>query len=175
MLTAARIAAVVAALTLGTTFLAVQVRDLPEPAAPAAAPSENWTTVTGTQEFTCGYGSCEGVNSMSDPRLDGEFAITWSSRERSSSDTSNFLLWGQVDATTDDGSWAGQWVGFVDQDELHHTMVWLQGSDGYEGLSYVEQGTQSTPDGPLSLTGLIYEGDIPPTVLSGLASVPEGK
>ncbi len=50
MLSATRVAAVIAALALGTTFLAVQVGDSPEVAPGQAAPTaDSWATVTGSR------------------------------------------------------------------------------------------------------------------------------
>ena len=172
MFAATGITAAIAALALGGAFLAAQVEPAPQGGQqPASATGESWITVTGTQEFACGYGSCAGTSTMSDPRVEGDAEIRWSSDQRQSIDVSNYLLWGSITIANDGGTWVGQWTGFVDEEERHHITTWVQGLDAYEGLSYVEQAAQATSDGPLIATGLLYEGEAPPTVL---AAGPDG-
>ena len=45
-------------------------------------------------------------------------------------------------------------------------MVWMEGSGDYEGLSYL--GHWHGPLRDSTLTGLVYPGSIPPTVVLGM-------
>lgn len=173
MLTATRIAAVVAALALGSTFLAVQVDDSPGTApAPAATTGESWITVTGQADLFCSGNTrtCHGTyHDMSDTRLDGDVSISFSHEGAPESGTmsnyTNYTLWGDVVVANDGGTWEGKWVGFRDEDSLHHVTSWFEGTGEYEGLKYIEQAYE--PEGGLSVvsTGLLFEGQIPETVV----------
>ena len=172
MFTATRIAAVVAALALGTTFMAAQVGPQSDPAERPSAPmGESWVTVTGTQKIVCSRGSCTGTNrNMSDDRLGGDVAINFELQSGSSGVWKNYAISGTVDITNDDGSWHGQWIGFVDEQGLHHNTAWYEGAGGYEGLKYIEDITESGPSGPLDVVGLVYDGEMPATVVPPAAA-----
>ena len=168
MLTATRIAAVVAVMALGSTFLAVQVGDAPQPVVPAAAPAgESWVTVTGTQSLSGGeetgmYGRRLDV---SDPRLEGDVTITY---ERNGPTDDNSTLWSTVTITNDQGSWVGLSIGFADERGEHRHTGWFEGTGAYEGLAYIEQLTEpdvNTAGTFLDAVGLVYEGELPPMVL----------
>jgi hypothetical protein len=173
MLTSMRAAAVVAVLALTTTVLALQVASPTETVAPGVAepggaePGGAWVTVTGTQEIlstTGGRGSL--ISAMSDERLSGNIAITWSAdAEGPSADENNDVLWGATTITNDGGTWEGQWVGFVDDQGRHHITSWHEGTGDYEGLRYIEQGTQRVQGGLIDVTGLIFRGMAPSTVI----------
>ena len=169
MLTATRIAAIVAALALGTTFVAVQVGDPPDTAQQPAAPTgETWITVTGTQDVGPGGGggmAGQRLN-MSDPRFEGDVRIEYEQEDADNSGL-NSTVWSTVTITNDEGSWAGQSIGFVDQQGFHHHMGWFEGAGAYEGLAYIEQLTEPQLSGGLDLdvVGLVYEGELPPMVL----------
>jgi len=173
MLTATRIAAIVAALALGTTFLAVQVGDPPDTAQQPAAPTgETWVTVTGTQNRSDGGGGVMvgQMLNMSDPRFEGDVRIEY---EQSAPSGGNSTLWSTVTVTNDEGSWVGQSIGFVDELGAHHHMGWFEGAGAYEGLAFIEQLTE--PESGISsgawldVVGLVYEGELPPMVLPAWA------
>lgn len=170
MLAATRIAAIVAALVLGTTFLAAQVGDPPDTSQQSAAPTgEPWITVTGTQEVHPGGGgglAGQRLN-VSDPRLEGDVRIDFEEEFADDSGGLNSTLWSMVTITNDEGSWAGPSIGFVDQQGFHHHMGWFEGAGAYEGLVYIEQLTEPQLSGGLTLdvVGLVYEGELPPMVL----------
>lgn len=177
MLTATRIAAVVAALALGASFMAQQIGAGPEPAArPGATAGEAWTTVTGLQDYACNATTqtCRGTNhDMSDPRLEGKVAITFSYQEDADDPSvGNYTLWGDLVISNDGGTWEGNWVGFTDERQLHHITSWFEGTGEYEGLSYIEQSYE--PEGGKSMvaTGLLFDGDIPATVMPPVMSDP---
>ena len=168
MLTATRIAAVVAALALGTTFLAVQVGDPPEPAPQPAAPTtDSWAIVTGTQTLGGSSPDCAMTASnrnVSDPRLEGDVCINF---EDAGEDLATF--WSSITITNADGSWQGQSVGFMDEQEAHRHTGWLEGDGAYEGLAFIQRLTEANPEYPsagvnLDFVGLLYEGELPPMV-----------
>jgi hypothetical protein len=173
MLVSIRMAAVVAVLALATSLVAVRVGSPDESVTPGAAgPAGNWVTVTGTQEMqvsSAGHGS--GTRTMSDPRVDGDVAITWLAvMEPGNPEYDNYPLWGTTTITNDGGTWQGQWVGFRDDGGLHHVMEWFEGTGDYEGLRYIEQSVEREPGSStgeqfLDATGLIYEGMAPQTVI----------
>ena len=173
MLVSMRAAAIVALLALGTSLVAVQIGSLGEPVKPVATePGGSWVTVTGTQEIigtAGGFGAA--ISTVSDERISGNVAITWSAAAETTADENNDALWGTVRISNDGGTWVGQWVGFVDDQGRHHITEWFEGTGAYEGLRYIEQGVQRERGGLLDVTGLIYEGAAPSTV--NLAEVME--
>jgi hypothetical protein len=173
MLTATRIAAVVAALALGTTFLAVQVGGPPEASQPGATTPEETVMVRGTQQWISEIG--EGGDwtarreGMSDPRLDGEvlldYTYAYEGEEPADADQSPHVVWSVVTVTNDRGSWHGHSVGFVDEWNELRQVGWLEGHDAYEGLIFIEQWAYPESFGRSDVVGILYEGEIPPTVL----------
>ncbi len=173
MLTSMRAAAIVAVLALSVSLVAVQVGSPTETVTPgavepgAAEPGAAWVTVTGTQEILRSSGGTADVTStMSDERLSGDLAITWSAdAEGRSADENNDVLWGTTTISNDGGTWEGQWIGFVDDQGRHHITSWHEGTGDYVGLRFIEQGTQRVQGGLIDVTGLIYKGMAPSTVL----------
>lgn len=172
MMSATRIAAVVAALALGSTFLAVQVGGPPEVAPQPGAPaSESWVIVTGSQVLVGESPDCAMTaknQSMSDPRLEGEICISYETEDGGEEHPGTF--WSMVKVTNDEGSWQGQSIGFSEEDGSHHHMGWLEGDGAYEGLVFIDQLTEANPKYPsagvnLDVVGLLYEGELPPMVL----------
>ncbi len=172
MLVSMRTAAMVAVLALATSLLALQVGSPAEQTLTGANdPADNWVTVTGTQEMqvsSSGYGF--GTNSMSDPRVEGDYAMTWLAVMDPGGENNDYPLWGTTTITNDGGTWQGQWIGFKDDQGRHHITEWFEGTGAYEGLRYIEQGEQAEPSSSassekLDVTGLIYEGMAPQTVI----------
>ena len=111
---------------------------------------------------------------MSDPRLEGAVTITY--EEDSGVEDGPGTFWSTVTVTNDEGSWQGQSIGFVDEQESHRHMGWFKGDGAYEGLAFIEQLTEANPDLPsagirLDVVGLVYEGELPPMVLPAWAPV----
>lgn len=176
MLSATRVAAVVAALALGTTYLAVQVGDPPETAPqPAAQATDGWAIVTGTQTLIGASRDCAlaGQNLvMSDPRLEGDVCIDYEEYE-GGEDLATY--WSSITITNDDGSWQGHSVGFMDEQGAHRHTGWFEGHGAYEGLAFIQQLTEANPEFPsagvrLDMVGLIYEGELPPMVIPDWAA-----
>jgi len=167
MLTATRIAAVAAALALGSTFLAVQVGDAPGPVPQPAAPADDgWAIVTGNQLLIGSSPDCAFTaknREMSDPRLEGDVCIDYEGVAE------DFAMWSSITITNADGSWHGQSVGFMDEQGGHHHTGWFEGDGAYEGLAFIERLAEANPDSPsagvnLDFVGLLYEGELPPMV-----------
>jgi hypothetical protein len=165
------VAVVVAALALGTTFLAVQVGDPPQAAPqPAASTTDSWAIVTGTQTLGGASPDCAMSaqnRNMSDPRLEGEVCIDY---EGDQGGLGLETYWSSITITNGDGSWRGHSVGFMDEQEAHHHTGWFEGDGAYEGLAFIQQLTEATPKYPsagvnLEMVGLIYEGELPPMVI----------
>ncbi len=174
MLTATRIAAIVAALALGTTFLAVQVGEPPDTAQQPTAPaSETWVTVTGTQSISARGGAGNGQwLDMSDPRLEGFVSIIYESDsgpEGGPPPHSGARSRSRTTRVPGRGSRSGSWT----SRESHRHMGWLEGDGAYDGLVFIEQSTEANPDVPsagLDVVGLVYEGELPPMVLPAWAA-----
>jgi len=176
MLTATRIAAIVAALALGSTFLAVQIDGPPEAAQqPGASASESWVMVTGSQGLVGGSPDCAMTarnQNMSDPRLDGDVCINY---ETDGQGEGLATFWSSITITNADGSWQGQSVGFEDERGAHHHTGWFEGDGAYEGLAFIERLTEANPKYPsagvnLDAVGLLYEGELPPMVIPDWAA-----
>jgi hypothetical protein len=175
MLSATRIAALVAALALGTTFLAVQVGGPEETAQqPGASAPDETVMVRGTQQFLSEIGSGDFTarrEGMSDPRLDGEvtldFTGAYPGKEPADAKQSPEVRWSTVTVTNDEGSWHGHSVGFLDEWNELRGIGWLEGHGEYEGLVFVEQFGLPVPGsgGRVDVVGILYEGELPPTVI----------
>jgi hypothetical protein len=176
MLSATRVAAVVAALALGTTYLAVQVGDPPETAQQLGAQAtDGWAIVTGTQTLIGASPDCAlaGKNrNMSDPRLEGDVCIEYEEDE-GGEDLATY--WSSITITNDDGSWQGHSVGFMDEQGAHRHTGWFEGHGAYEDLAFIQQLTEANPEFPsaggnLDMVGLIYEGELPPMIIPDWAA-----
>jgi hypothetical protein len=184
MLTATRIAAVVAALALGTTFLAAQVGGPPEAPQPGAPTPEDSVMVTGTQVITgegpdvgFGFAYTARREGMSDPRLDGEVLLAFDEDhhgdEPIGAKQEPHVVWGTVTVTNDEGSWQGHSIGFVDEQNVRRQMAWFEGHGAYEGLAFIEQFGNPISGGRMDLVGFLYEGELPPLVVPAPGPVTE--
>jgi hypothetical protein len=177
MLAATGITAAIAALTLGGAFLAVQVEPPPEASrASAAASGESWSIVTGGQDIRCNGSTlrCAGTyRDMSDPRLNGSAYISFEAQLDPSVDpyTGAYALAGDLVVRNSGGTWEGNWIGFADEDGIHHITSWFTGTGEYEGLKYIEQSAGTTGGEGITSTGLLYEGDTPFTVVPPTDSI----
>lgn len=170
MLTATRIAAVAAALALGSTLLAVQVGDSPEAAPQPAAPTtDDWAIVTGNQLLEGSSPDCAMTAknwNTSDPRLEGDVCIDYEGDEGGEGLAT---FWSSITISNAEGSWQGHSVGFMDEQEAHHHTGWFEGQGAYEGLALIQRLTEVNPEFPsagvnLDFVGLLYEGELPPMV-----------
>ena len=168
MFAAMRFAAVAAVLAIsGTMVLSAALEHDGTPPVPGAeAPASEWVSVTGIETFQCASATCTSTDVMSDPRVSGDGLLTWESQLLPYVSTRDYDLWGEYTVTNDGGAWQGEWIGFVDADGRHQISWWLRGSDDYEGLSYLGFGEQQ-PSGEVQVNGLVYPGELPPTVVLG--------
>jgi hypothetical protein len=179
MLSATRIAAVVAALALGTTLLAVQVGHPPEASQPGATTPEETVMVRGTQQWIDEIGESGDWTArwegMSDPRLDGEVTFDFTSAYEASDEPpdavqSPHVIWSTVTVTNDEGSWHGQSIGFESERGVLRQIGWLEGDGTYEGLIFIEQFEWPESLGRSDVVGILYEGELPPVVLPAAAA-----
>ncbi len=135
--------------------------------------SATWVTLT---EQECSVGAVAPVQdgaiqrtrdvvatcsvTMSDPRVSGTATVS-----------SNFdclaqagcITWGTQDLVGPDGSWIGTYTGTIDTAFTERGFSALNGTAGYEGLTFVVHTTAPLDDTP-RVVGIIYEGAIPPSV-----------
>ncbi len=162
--------AAILALSSGLLLSGVLTTSDPEDPLPAAPLDRtDFIIVTGTSTLSGGY-TPSGDDSMSDPRVSGHANLV---NNWQISDVDNTgVQWGQYQLTNDDGGWEGEWIGFYDSTTvddlvgLENAMIWAAGTGDYEGWSYVANYTGELLD--LDVRGLLYQGDIPPTVALGL-------
>ncbi len=132
----------------------------------------DFIVVTGTSTMSAGP-SPAGDDSMSDPRVSGHANLI--NRYLIGDEDLTGVNWGQYTLANDGGSWEGEWVGFYespgDDDDYgtpgaQNAMAWASGTGDYEGWSYVANYTGRLLG--LEVKGLLYQGEIPPTVALGL-------
>jgi hypothetical protein len=139
----------------------------------AAQEIEETVMVRGTQQWISEIGDSGDFTArregMSDPRLDGEVLLestgAYEGEEPADAAQSPHVRWGTVTVTNDEGSWRGNSVGFVDEWNELRQVGWLEGHDAYEGLIFIEQWAYPESLGRSDVVGILYEGEIPPTVL----------
>lgn len=167
MFSAVRVAAVVAALAIGTTFAISTIGEPTHGPAPAAVTEAEWLGVTGSGRLhidTRGRGLW-GSQEMSDERVSGAVYITWDAESGSDTD-GDATIWGATRITNEQGTWEGEYAGFSEPDGQRNVMGWFEGSGAYEGLAYFQH--MHGHLGDVTLTGLVYPGSIPPTVVRGM-------
>ena len=76
---------------------------------------------------------------------------------------SGCIYWGEYGIDGPDGRWVGTWTG-VDDPALGKAsyLILLEGTDAYEGWSFVAHWLDPFTGAPLTFSGLIYEGPLPP-------------
>jgi hypothetical protein len=76
---------------------------------------------------------------------------------------SGCIYWGDYGIEGPDGSWVGTWTG-VDDPALGKAsyLILLEGTGAYEGWSFVVHWLDPFTGAPLTFSGLIYEGPLPP-------------
>jgi len=179
MFSATKLVAGAAILALAGGFLYSGVVTIePDHPAPAGAEAErtDFIIVNGTSTITGGGGSAAGDDSMSDPRASGHAYLTL--HYLTGDEDLTGVQWGQYNLSNDGGAWEGEWIGFYESPSVdespsdrpmvgaENVMIWASGTGDYEGWSYVANYTGDL--GALTVRGLMYEDDIPPTVALGL-------
>jgi hypothetical protein len=167
MFSAVRVAAVVAALALGTTFAINTISEPTGGPTPGAVADAEWLGVTGSGRFQIDTrnGGVFGRQAMSDDRVSGDVYTTWEA-ESGANEEGDWTMWGATRITNEQGTWEGEYAGFIEPDGQRNAMGWFEGSGAYEGLSYLQH--MHGYLGDVTLTGLVYPGSIPPTVVRGM-------
>ena len=85
---------------------------------------------------------------------------------------------GDLTITNEGGTWVGRWVGFINSDaqvgRSHDNMQSLEGNGAYEGWSYVAVLSDfDRPGGDRDARGVVYRGELPPSVAQDLAKPAE--
>lgn len=119
----------------------------------ASAPFEGHCTVT-----------------ASDPRVSGPATVGefWDACYLMGPDDPPFypsgcIYWGTYRLDGPDGSWEGTWSGVDDEDlGMAIFQLLLEGTDAYEGWSFVANWHAGFTGEPAPWSGLIYEGPLPP-------------
>lgn len=167
MFSAVRVAAVVAALAVGTTFAINTISEPRDRPAPGAVADAEWLGVSGSGQLkldSIGRGLW-GTQEMSDERVSGSVYVTWDVQSGDGDDPDG-MMWGATRITNDQGTWEGEYAGFIEPDGQRNSMGWFEGSGAYEGLTYVQHVHGHLGDH--SITGLVYPGSMPPTVVLGM-------
>lgn len=131
---------------------------------------EDWVVFTGESTYACGSnGVCQFTDTMSDPRVSGDGDVRI---ELGCSPRTTCSMGGEVSITNDAGAWQGHWIGFIEEGLGHDLMGWMEGTGDYEGWSYIARyidvdGDQRYED----VKGLIYRGELPSSVASGLVAL----
>ena len=106
----------------------------------------------------------------SDPRVSGTATLDdfWDACYLMGPDDPPFypsgcIYWGTQRIDGPDGSWEGTWSGVDDEDlGLASLLLLMEGTDAYEGWSFVAHVLESGTGEPVTFSGLIYEGPLPP-------------
>jgi hypothetical protein len=135
---------------------------------------EETVMVRGTQQWIDEIGESGDWTArwegMSDPRLDGEVVFDFTSAYEASDEPpdavqSPQVIWSTVTVTNDEGSWHGRSIGFESERGVLRQVGWLEGDGAYEGLTFIEQFEWPESLGRSDVVGILYEGELPPTVL----------
>jgi hypothetical protein len=154
----------VVALLLSATAVSVMAQD-DEP----LPTSDDFVFVTGVSTSVCGDGVCNVTDTMTDPRVSGDYVGTL---DIDCSDETVCWMGGEI--SHEDGSWDGRWVGFINHDTAtgrsHDIMAWYTGTGPNEGWSYIGFWTDFDRNG-WDVRGVLYRGDLPPSVAPGLMAM----
>jgi hypothetical protein len=148
-----------------------------DPMAPAKV-TGTWAGEGGEFEFTPmdGYSlgrawAPEGSTtvSASDPRVSGTATTEWWNAcylvgpDDPPYYPSGCIYWGTQRLDGPDGSWEGSYRGVDDESlgQAFHLLL-MEGTGAYEGLSFVAHVQDPFTGEPVTMTGLIYEGPLPP-------------
>lgn len=134
---------------------------------PALAEGD-YVVVTGeSTQVGCSLGVCRSTELVSDPRVSGDLEA---SLDLACSVDTTCWMGGDVTISNDGGAWHGRWVGFIVEGATHDLMEWTEGAGDYEGWTYVRLISDADGDASWDVRGILYRGDLPPSVADGLLS-----
>jgi len=172
MFTATRLVAAIAILALGGAVITAQRGTGPDAAAPGAeAPGVvEWAPVTGSGAVTFdpANGTLAGSYSLTDARVSGDMVHRWYVISDQPGEMGEGMYWGTVSIPGEEGSegsWEGEWMGYLGSDGIQNQMNWLHGLGSYDGLSFLF--SSLGPPDALQVNGIIYKGEVPPVVALG--------
>jgi hypothetical protein len=136
-------------------------------------PSATWVTFT---EQECSVGEVTPVQdgaiqrtrgvvatcdvTMSDPRVSGTATVV---SNYDCHAEAGCVTWGTQELVGPDGSWIGSYTGTIDAAFTERGFTVLNGTAGYEGLTFIVHATAPLGGTP-PVAGIIYEGEVPPSV-----------
>ncbi len=97
---------------------------------------------------------------FSDPRVSGTATV---SSNYDCHAEAGCVVWGTQELVGPDGSWTGSFTGTIDAAFTERGFTLLNGTAGYEGLTFIVQPAAQLGEAP-SAVGIIYEGGAPPPV-----------
>ncbi len=97
---------------------------------------------------------------MSDPRVSGTATV---SSNYDCLAEAGCITWGTQELVGPDGSWTGTYTGTIDAAFTERGFTALNGTAGYEGLTFIVHTSAPLDEAP-RVVGIIYEGDVPPSV-----------
>jgi hypothetical protein len=120
---------------------------------------------TGTVKSRDGGITC--TDEMNDPRVSGTASGPWQFNGWGDGLRGALVQWSpRMELKNEGGSWIGTYAGFYTPETGDDIVIWYTGTGAYEGLSYV-QWIEAPPGhvtGGTTVIGLIFPGDLPPTV-----------
>jgi hypothetical protein len=126
---------------------------------------------SGTSRVRDGGFTC--TDEMNDPRVSGTTQGEWlmDGWGGGPNGPGALVQWSRrMELSNDGGTWAGTYAGFAVPGIGDKIAIWYKGEGGYAGLSYV-QWIEAAPGqvlGGTPVIGLIYPGDVPPTVTEAI-------
>jgi len=148
----------------------------PPSGTPAPVEKGAFTIVAGTETFaieemgtvTTENGVTRGraftvacVDVANDPRVSGTTTETWNFDFNGTPPDAG-LDWGTRRLVNEEGAWEGIVLGAAFPGHREELTMWLDGSGGYEGLTYyMHVGATASPAMTYPFEGIIYEGTIP--------------
>ncbi len=90
----------------------------------------------------------------------------------SCSDDMTCSMDGSLHLRNDGGTWDGEYVGWIAAGGVYEATSWMRGSGDYEGWSYIVYMNGYDDDSSADMHGLLYRGDLPPSVALDDATSP---
>ena len=97
----------------------------------------------------------------SDPRLIGEAKLAFTGGRGEDAEGAPFVAWTDTTLEGPEGSWSGHHYIPWDADGAYPFVV-LSGEGAYEGWVFIATGIDPEADGVHDLTGVLYQGPLPP-------------
>jgi hypothetical protein len=143
-------AAVVICMSVGTVVAVAQ----DESGGVSVTAFQECRYVSGNVPFPCAI-------TASDPRLSGEASLVFSGGRGEDAEEATFVAWTDTTLEGPEGSWSGHHYIPWDADGAYPFVV-LSGEGAYEGWVFIASGIDPEADGVHDLTGVLYEGPLPP-------------